>query len=52
VHDGVNLVLDEDAFQLRAVGKIDLAENGRRRDSGEMTLQQAVQSNDGHAARG
>src|SRR6202521_4918458 len=51
VHHSVNLVLREDAFNLRAIGEIYLAKDGSRRHGGTMALQQAVQRNDGHAAR-
>src|ERR1700674_2739689 len=51
VHHGVNLVLREDAFNLRAIGEIYLAKDGFRRHRGTMALQQAIQRNDGHAAR-
>src|SRR6266550_6851767 len=51
VHHGVNLVLREDAFNLRAIPKIYLAKDGSRRHSGTMALHQAVQRNDGHTAR-
>src|SRR6266403_4136097 len=51
VHHGVNLVLREDAFNLRAIGEIYLAKDGSRRNSGTMALHQAVQRNNGHAAR-
>src|SRR5882762_4121545 len=51
VHHGVNLVLREDAFNLRAIGEIYLAKDGSRRHGGTMALHQAVQRNNGHAAR-
>src|SRR6266436_8560378 len=51
VHHSVNLVLREDAFNLRAIGEIYLAKDGSRRNSGTMALHQAVQRNNGHAAR-
>src|SRR6266481_2030903 len=51
VHHGVNLVLDEDGFNLRAIREIYLAKDGSRRHSGTMALHQAVQRNDGHTAR-
>ncbi len=51
VHHGVNLVLGENGFNLRAIRKVYLAKDGSRRHSGAMALHQAVQRNDGHAAR-
>src|SRR6266550_954056 len=51
VHHGVNLVLREDGFNLRATGEIYLAKDGSGRHSGAMALHQAVQRNDGHTAR-
>src|SRR5437016_2434535 len=51
VHHGVNLVLREDGFNLRATGEIYLAKDGSGRHSGAMALHQAGQRNDGHAAR-
>src|SRR6266850_2063852 len=47
----VNLVLGENGFNLRAIRKVYLAKDGSRRHSGAMALHQAVQRNDGHAAR-
>src|SRR6266567_344084 len=51
VHYGVNLVLGENAFKLRAIGKIDLAKDSARRHGGAMALEQTVQCDDMHAAR-
>src|SRR6267143_4273950 len=51
VHHGVNLVLRENGFNLRAIREICLAKNGSRRHGGTMALQQAVQRDDGQAAR-
>src|SRR6266849_4168042 len=51
VHHGINLVLREDGFERRAIAKIDLAKDGARRDGRAMALQQAIQGDDGHAAR-
>src|SRR6266849_676362 len=51
VHDGVNLVQGEDGFKLRAIREIHLAKDGARRHGSAMALQQAVQRDDGHAAR-
>jgi hypothetical protein len=51
VHHGVNLVLREDIFNLGAIREIRLAEDGSRRHGGAMAFQQAIQRNDGHAAR-
>jgi len=51
VHDGVNFVLREDGFKLKAIREIYLAKDGGRRHGGTMALQQAIQGDDGHAAR-
>jgi len=51
VHDGVNFVPGENSFELRTIRKINLAKNGAGRNGGTMSLEQAVQRNDGHAAR-
>jgi len=51
VHDGINFVQGEDRFELSAVREINLAKDRAGRDSPTMSLEQAVQRNDGHAAR-
>src|SRR5712692_6065500 len=51
VHHGVNFVQGEDGFKLRAIREIYLAKDGARRHGGTMALQQAIQGDDGHAAR-
>src|SRR6266478_1453506 len=51
VHHGVNLVLRENGFNLRAIRENCMAKNGFRRNGGTMALQQAVQCNDGDATR-
>src|SRR2546421_8291272 len=51
VHHGVNFVLREDTFNLRAIREICLAKDGFGRHRGTMALHQAVQRNDGQAAR-
>jgi len=51
VHNGVNFVPGEDGFKLRAIREINLAKDRAERDGGTMALQQAVQRDDGHAAR-
>src|SRR5438552_5610565 len=50
-HDGVNFVLGEDGFKLSAIGKINLAKGSARRHGGPMAFKQAVERDDGHAAR-
>ena len=51
VHDGVNFVLGEDGFKLSAIGKINLAKGSARRHGAPMAFKQAVERDDGHAAR-
>src|SRR5467141_3565888 len=51
VHHSINLVLGENGFNLRAIGEICLAKDGSRRHGGTTALQQAVQRDDGQAAR-
>jgi hypothetical protein len=51
VHDRFNFVPGEDSFQLSPIREIDLSKNRAERDSGTMAFEQAVQGNDGHAAR-
>src|SRR5713226_2015702 len=51
MHHGVNLVLREDGFNLRAIREIYLAKDGARRHGGTMALYQAIQSDDRHTAR-
>src|SRR5207302_466373 len=51
VHDGVNFVLREDGFKLSAIGEINLAKDRARRHGSPMTFEQAIQRDDGHAAR-
>jgi hypothetical protein len=39
MHYGVNLVLIEDGFERGAIGKIDLAKDGARREGSAMALE-------------
>jgi hypothetical protein len=51
MHDGVNFVLGENVFDLRADPEIDVTEVGCGRDRGAMAFLEVIESNDLHAAR-
>ena len=51
VHHGINLVLGENAFDLGAISKINLAKDRTLQHGRTMTFNQAVERNDAHSAR-
>jgi hypothetical protein len=50
VHDGVDFVLGENGFELRAIAEIGLAKDCGGRNSGAVAFEQTIESNDAHAA--
>jgi hypothetical protein len=51
VHDGIDLVLGEDGFKLRAICQVGQAKDCAGRDGGAVAFEQTIQSDDAHAAR-
>jgi hypothetical protein len=51
MHDGIDFVLGENGFELRAIPQVGLAKDCGGRNSGAVAFEQTIQSDDAHSAR-